>query len=240
VALSSGLTADVGNLRWVGQPINVYYDYKYLGLWQTADTALARTSCGCKVGSVRVADLNADGKLNADDRTILDRHYNFPKWQGSMNNRITLGNLDASVLTTARIGFTINDAFTAAYSNLAGRFNNIESNYWTPENQSGTEPRPSVDGLGNFASARNYKDGSFVRVRDITLGYTLSPTLASRFASKGARLYVRVQDPFIFTSYKGWDPEAGFSVGNPNSGASQIDQGGPAFRSFLVGVDVRF
>jgi hypothetical protein len=236
----SGLTADVGNLRWVGQPINVYYDYKQVGLWQVADSALARTMCGCKVGSVRVADLNNDGKLNADDRTILDRHYNFPKWQGSMNNRFTFGNVDLSMLATARIGFTINDAFTAAYSNLAGRFNNISVNYWTPENQSGTEPRPSVDGLGNFASARNYKDGSFVRVRDISLGYTLSPKLASRLASKGARLYVRAQDPFIFTSYKGWDPEAGFSVGDPNSGRSQIDQGGPAFRSFLVGVDVRF
>jgi TonB-linked SusC/RagA family outer membrane protein len=240
VALASGLTADVGNLRWVGQPINVYYDYKFVGLWQMADTALARTMCGCKVGSVRVADLNNDGKLNADDRTILGRHYNFPKWQGSMNNRVTFKNLDASMLTTARIGFQINDAFTAAYNSLAGRFNNIETNYWTPENQSGTEPRPSVDGLGNFASSRNYKDGSFVRVRDITVGYTLSPKLASKFASKGARVYVRAQDPFIFTDYKGWDPEAGFSVGNPNSGASQIDQGGPAFRSFLVGVDVRF
>ena len=240
VALSSGMTADVGNLRWVGQPINVYYDYQYDGLWQMADSALARTMCGCKVGSVRVKDINGDGKLNADDRTIIGRHYNFPKWQGSMNNRFTFKNLDASVLTTARIGFTINDAFTAAYDGLSGRFNNIETNYWTPENQSGTDPRPSVDGQGNFASARNYKDGSFVRIRDITLGYTLSPSLANRFASKSARLYVRAQDPFIFTSYKGWDPEAGFSVGNPNSGASQIDQGGPAFRSFLVGVDVRF
>lgn len=240
VALSSGMTADVGNLRWVGQPINVYYDYKYVGLWQTADSALARTMCGCKVGGVRVEDLNGDGKINADDRTIIDRHYNFPKWQGSMNNRFTFKNLDVSVLTTARIGFTINDAFTAAYSNLAGRFNNVAVNYWTPENQAGTEPRPSVDGLGNFAGARNYKDGSFVRIRDITLGYTLSPKLANRFASKGARLYVRAQDPFIFTSYKGWDPEAGFSVGDPNSGRSQIDQGGPAFRSLLVGVDVRF
>jgi TonB-linked SusC/RagA family outer membrane protein len=240
VALSSGLTADVGNLRWVGQPINVYYDFQYVGLWQYADSALARTSCGCKVGSVRVADLNGDGKITADDRTIIGRHYNFPKWQGSMNNRVTFKNFDASVLTTARIGFTINDAFTAAYDGLAGRFNNIETNYWTPENQSGIDPRPSVDGLGNFASARNYKDGSFVRIRDITVGYALSQRLASRFASKGARVYVRAQDPFIFTSYKGWDPEAGFSVGNPNSGASQIDQGGPAFRSLLVGVDLRF
>ncbi|HEY9229858.1 MAG TPA: SusC/RagA family TonB-linked outer membrane protein [Gemmatimonadaceae bacterium] len=240
VALSSGMTADVGNLRWVGEPINVYYDYKYVGIWQVADSAKARTMCGCKVGGVRVEDINNDDKINADDRTIIGRHYNFPRWQGSINNRFTFKNLDASVLTTARVGFTINDAFTAAYDGLAGRFNNIATNYWTPENQTGTDPRPSVDGLGTFASARNYKDGSFVRVRDITLGYTLSPALANRFASKGARLYVRAQDPFIFTSYKGWDPEAGFSAGDGNSGRSQIDAGGPAFRSVLFGVDVRF
>lgn len=240
VALSSGLTADVGNLRWVGQPVNVYYDYKYVGIWQVADSATARTMCGCKVGSVRVEDTNGDGKINADDRQIIGRHYNFPKWQGSMNNRFTFKSFDASVLTTARVGFTINDAFTAAYDGLSGRFNNIQTNYWTPENQTGTDPRPSVDGLGNFAGSRNYKDGSFVRIRDITLGYTLSPKLSQKFSANGARLYVRAQDPFIFTSYKGWDPEAGFSVGNPNNSYSQVDQGGPASRSFLLGVDVRF
>ncbi|HEY4305213.1 MAG TPA: SusC/RagA family TonB-linked outer membrane protein [Gemmatimonadaceae bacterium] len=240
VALSSGLTSDVGNLRFVGQPINVYYDYKYVGLWQTADSALARTSCGCKVGSVRVADINGDGKLNADDRTIIGRHYNFPRWQGSMNNRFNYKSFDISALTTARIGFTINDAFTAAYDGLSGRFNNVATNYWTPENQSGTDPRPSVDGLGTFTSARNYKDGSFVRIRDITLGYTVSPALASRLSSKGMRLYARVQDPFIFTDYKGWDPEAGFSVGDPNNNGSQVDQGGPAFRSILFGIDFHF
>ena len=94
--------------------------------------------------------------------------------------------------------------------------------------------------MGNFASARNYKDGSFVRIRDITVGYTLNPKLANRIAANGARLYVRAQDPFIFTSYKGWDPEAGFQVGNANSAASQVDQGGPAFRSLLLGVDLKF
>src|SRR6185503_12620914 len=122
-------------------------------------------------------------------------------WVGSLNNRVSYKTFDASVLATARVGFTINDAFTAAYDGLGGRFNNIETNYWTPENQTGTDPRPSVDGLGNFASARNYKDGSFVRIRDITLGYTLSPRLADRVAAKSARLYLRAQDPFIFTSY---------------------------------------
>jgi TonB-linked SusC/RagA family outer membrane protein len=240
VKLQSGLTADVGSLRWVGSPINVYFDYKYVGLWQMADSALARTSCGCSVGSIRVADLNGDGKINADDRAIIGRHYNNPRWQGSLNNRFSFGHADISVLAMARVGYLINDSFTGAYDGLAGRFNNISTNYWTPENQSGTDPRPSTNGLGAFAGSRNYVGGSFVRIRDITLGYTVEQRLASRVGANRARLYVRAQDPFIFTKYKGWDPEAGFSAGNGNQQASQGDVGGPAFRTFLVGIDLGF
>ena len=240
VALQSGLTADVGSGRWVGQPINVYFNYQYAGIWQIPDSALARTSCSCRPGDIRVADLNGDGKITADDRTFIGRHYNFPRWQGSLNNRVAFKGIDISALAAARIGYTIDDAFTAAYNSLAGRFNNIKSNYWTPENQSGDDPRPSTAGLGTYASARNYKEGSFVRIRDITLGYTLPTRLASRLTAERARLYVRAQDPIIWTNYKGWDPEAGFSAGNGANNASQIDQGGPAFRTVLFGVDVGF
>ena len=240
VSLASGLTADVGNLRWVGEPINVYYNYKYVGLWQIADSAAARTACGCRPGDIRVADLNGDGRINSDDRTIIGRHYNFPRWQGSLNNRIAYGPVDLSVLATARVGFNIDDSFTSAYNSLAGRFNNVRSNYWTPENQTGTDPRPSTNGLGNFAGSRNYKDGSFVRIRDITLGYSLDERLTRRFGGSRARLYLRAQDPFIFTDYKGWDPEAGFTAGDGANGQSQIDVGGPAFRTLLFGFDVMF
>ncbi|MEP6730256.1 MAG: SusC/RagA family TonB-linked outer membrane protein [bacterium] len=240
VSLLSGQTKDIGSGWWVGMPINVYYDYQYAGIWQTADSALASTMCNCKPGTIRVQDVNGDGKITVDDRTFIGRHINFPRWQGSLNNRVAFRNVDVSMLATARIGYTINDAFTSAYNSLAGRFNNIETNYWTPENQSGTEPRPSVQGLGQYASARNYKDGSFVRIRDITLGYTLPSNLTTRFSAGRARLYVRAQDPFISTSYQGWDPEGGNNAGNGANNASQIDVGGPAFRTFLAGLDIRF
>jgi TonB-linked SusC/RagA family outer membrane protein len=240
VSLQSGLRADVGSLRWVGEPINVYYDYKYIGIWQMADSALARTSCGCAPGTIRVADLNNDGRINSDDRTIIGRHYNNPRWQGSLNNRVRYGPVDLSVLATARYGFLVNDAFTQAYNQLAGRFSNIRTNYWTPENQSAPEPRPSTAGLGSFAGARNYKDGSFTRIRDITLGYTVPSKWAQRMSASRARLYARAQDPFIFTDYKGWDPEAGFAAGNGNNQRSQEDVGGPAFKTFLFGFDIGF
>ena len=64
-------------------------------------------------------------------------------------------------------------------------------------------------------------DGSFVRIRDITLGYALPTRFTSAVSATRARLYVRAQDPFIFTKYKGWDPEAGFNAGNGNSQQSQ-------------------
>ena len=79
-----------------------------------------------------------------------------------------------------------------------------------------------------------------MRIRDITLGYTLPSRLASRLTADRARLYVRAQDPIIWTNYEGWDPEAGFSAGNGANNSSQIDQGGPAFRTVLFGVDVGF
>src|SRR6185503_24467 len=159
---------------------------------------------------------------------------------GSLNNRIAYRGFDISALATARIGYHVDDAFTAAYNQLAGRFNNIKANYWTPENQSGTEPRPSTNGLGQYQSARNYKEASHVRIRDITLGYTLPALFTSRLPSQRARVYVRAQDPFIFTKYKGWDPEAGFSAGNGANNSSQIDQGGPAYRTLLFGLDFGF
>ena len=53
-------------------------------------------------------------------------------------------------------------------------------------------------------------------------------------------MYLKAQDPFIFTDFVGWDPESGFSTGNPNSTASQIDVGGPTYRTFLFGLDVSF
>jgi len=205
-----------------------------------SDSALARTMCSCKPGDIRVADINGDGKITSDDRTFIGRHINLPRWQGSLNNRVAFKGIDISALAAARIGYTIDDAFTSAYNSLAGRFNNVKANYWTPENQSGTEPRPSTNGLGTYASARNYKDGSFVRIRDITLGYTLPSRLASRLTADRARVYVRAQDPIIWTNYEGWDPEAGFSAGNGANNSSQIDQGGPAFRTVLFGVDVGF
>lgn len=238
--LASGLSADVGSGRWVGQPINVNYDYRFLGIWQTEEAAAA-TAMGFRPGDIKVADLNGDGRINADDRTFIGNHYNFPDWTGSLNNRFRYRGFDFTVLATARWGYMINSPFVSAYTNLQGRFNNRDVNYWTPENPSNEYPRPSTLGIGNYGSALALREGSHVRIRDITLGYELPSSLTGRLGGAGrARVYLKAQDPFLFTDFEGWDPESGFSTGNPNNTFSQIDVGGPTYKTFLFGLDVNF
>ncbi|HEX8906449.1 MAG TPA: SusC/RagA family TonB-linked outer membrane protein, partial [Longimicrobiaceae bacterium] len=242
VALANNAFFDVANGRWVNAPINVNYDYRFAGIWQTADSAQARIMCGCKPGEIRVADTNGDGIINSDDRVFIGNHYNFPRWQGSFSNRFAWGPLDLSVLATARIGYTISNGFIQAYGNLQGRFNNVDMDYWTPTNPTNANPRPDAAGRGPFGSASYYQSGSHVRVRDITLGWRLPEGVVRRFGGQATRLYVKATDPFIFTSdgFLGWDPENGFNIGNGNSTDSQIDIGGPSYRTFTFGADLTF
>jgi TonB-linked SusC/RagA family outer membrane protein len=249
---------DQGNRWFIGQPINVggagagtarndptnsdalrnvFYDYKMLGIWQLADSAAAAVY-GQKPGDIRVQDVNGDGKITAADRFLQGNTY--PKLMGSFYNRVTWGPFDASVLLTFRLGYTIYDYFGVGNSVLAGRYNNIVTPYWTPENcplsspQSltaacNTNPRPN----GNredpqYSTARGYVSGGHARIRNITIGYTLPASVARYFQMQSVRLYMQAQDPFLFSNYKGYDPEAG-TAASP-----------PSYRTIVFGTTVGF
>ncbi|MBB4638488.1 SusC/RagA family TonB-linked outer membrane protein [Longimicrobium terrae] len=240
-ALQSGSYFDVGSGRWVNAPINVNFEYEFDGIWQTEDAAQATAMCGCKPGDIRVSDTNGDGVLNSDDRVFIGNHYNFPRYQGSFNNRFTLGAFDFAVLATARVGYHVSNGFIQAYSNLQGRFNGREVDYWTPENPSNENPRPNAGGRGTYGGASYYQNASHMRIRDITLGYRLPESLLGRVGGDRMRVYLKAQDPFLYAPhFDGWDPEAGYSVGDGNQTFSQPDVGGPSFRTFFLGADLSF
>jgi len=240
-ALQSGSYFDVGSGRWVNAPINVNYNYEFVGIWQTADSAMAAEMCGCKPGDIRVADTNNDGVINADDRVFIGNHYNFPSWQGSLNNRFTMGSFDFSVLATARWGYQVNNGFIQAYTNMQGRFNGRDVDYWTPDNPTNENPRPNAGGRGTYGGASYFQDGSHIRIRDITLGYRLPESVMRRLGGENLRVYVKAQDPFLYAPhFDGWDPEAGFNIGDGNQTFSQPDVGGPSYRTFFLGADLSF
>jgi TonB-linked SusC/RagA family outer membrane protein len=214
VRLASGVQRDLGNSWFVGYPIQVYYDYRFAGIWQRADSAEA-ARYGGKVGQIRVADTNGDGKIDAEDRVILGT--NFPEWTSSVINRFDWKGIDLSVMAIARVGFMVNNQFRTDNSTLAGRYNNLYVDYWTPTNPSNTEPRPIADQeRPDFGSARAYEDGSFIRVRSITLGYTLPGAHLGVLRARSLRVYATALDPFLFTRFRGLDPESRTSAGTPS------------------------
>jgi TonB-linked SusC/RagA family outer membrane protein len=208
-ALANGVDAIIGNSLFVGQSVKSYYDYKFIGIWQIADSVEA-AGYGQKPGQVRVADQNKDNVISSspgkDDRVILGSQ--LPKYTIGMTNRFTYKDFDLSFFMYYRNGtMFMNGLFgggtMADYTN--NRYNHIVLNYWTRNN-----PTNDMYGVGisqPYKNAIAYQNADFLRVSDITLGYTLPKTALDRFKIDRLRIYVQVTNPFIITNYKGLDPE---------------------------------
>jgi TonB-linked SusC/RagA family outer membrane protein len=242
VTLQGGKVDDPGNLWFIGGPINqpfqadgktlnttdnrVWFDYKFAGIWQTADSLEAKKYAQVP-GQIRVVDQNGDGLINQADKIILGNTY--PKWTGSWSSRVDYRAFDLSVQTITRQGFTVNNDFVTTQSTLAGRYNGPAVDYWTPANPSNTEPRPNKNQeFPLYGSTRGYEDGSFVKIRNITLGAAVPSHYVRQLGAQTLHVYVTAQDPFLFTSSTVLDPE-----GRTNAGS-------PSFRTLLAGASVGF
>ena len=143
LTLNGGKIDDPGNTWFIGQPINgggnnVWYDYKFAGIWQTSEAAQA-ASYGEKPGQIKIVDVNGDGKFNASDKVILGNTY--PAWTGSLSSRMDYRGFDLSFQAITRRGFMIRNDLQRG-NTLAGRYNGPAVNFWTPANPSNEAPRP--------------------------------------------------------------------------------------------------
>jgi TonB-linked SusC/RagA family outer membrane protein len=225
VQLSSGLLADPGNKWFVGYPIAVSYDYEFGGIWQIQDSISGEAQrYGRRPGQIRVVDQNGDGKIDQNDRIILGT--SFPRWTASMTHRLDWKGIDVSVMAVARLGFLVQDSLrNGGQSTLAGRYNNISVNYWTPTNPSNTEPRPNAAQENpDYGGIRGYGDGSFIKVRTITVGFTVPSGILGPLHARSLRVYATALDPFLFTQFRGIDPE------------SATNAGVPSYRTLMMGV----
>lgn len=196
---------DIGNNWFIGQPIDVFYDFKKIGIWQL-DEAKEAEAAGFAPGYIKIADINGDGKYDMDDRTILGSAT--PEWIGGLTNRFSYKNVGLSFVLYTRQNYMTYSRFYENNNRLAGRYNNLDVDYWTPENPTNANPRPNVSQEDVYlGSTLAYKDVSFVRVRNIALSYSLPMNMAQRMGLKDLTLVLTGENPFTFTSYEGFDPE---------------------------------
>jgi TonB-dependent starch-binding outer membrane protein SusC len=207
---------DLANSWFIGYPVRVLYDYRKIGIWQLADSAAALLN-NQRPGDIRVSDETGDKLITAADRTVVGQLA--PKWNGGLTLDLRYKGFDLNAFVFARMGQTMDyNYYTRVH--LAGRENGAVVNYWTLENPSNDFPRPrsSVAGVTNLAygSTLGYVDGSFIKLRNLTLGYTLPKTLTSKIGLSNVRVYVTGKNFWtIHSKVKDYDVERGGTLTSP-------------------------
>lgn len=235
ISLYNGKVDDIGNKWFIGKPLSAFYDYTKDGIWQLGEEDKAK-SYGSRVGQIHVTDRDGDGKITPNDRTILGSE--IPDWTGTLTNRFSYKGFDLSVILYARIGQTILSGFHQNNNQLAGRYQQIKVDYWTPKNPTNEFPQPNKDQeFPVFNTTLIYFDGSFVKLRNINFGYSFSNSLTKKLHVESLRLFSSIQQPKIWaeymSKYNGIDPEV-------NEGANVGGGITPATRVITFGLNAKF
>lgn len=218
-----------------GQTPGYFYGYKTDGLFQTAaDVTKGASQTGAQAGDIRFVDVNGDGKISSADQTKIGDP--FPDFTMGWNLNVEYKNFDFNAFTYASVG---NDIYRA-YERNANYSNKDRSVLarWTGAGSTNDAryPRYSfTDANSNIrVSDRYVEDGSFIKIKNIQLGYTLPASVTKNIFSK-LRIYAQVKNAYTFTKYTGFDPE--IAGGILDTG---IDRGAyPQARTYAVGIDIK-
>ncbi len=237
----------------VGEPIGMFYGYQVEGMFRTmSDLQNAPIQFGQEVGDASVVgrtwlgdikfrDVNGDGVINGDDRTVIGNPH--PDVTFGWQNTFRYKGFDLSVFVQGSYG---NDVFNAigrslTATNLTYR-NQLASvsDYWSVSNPNATHPRYTSNSTPNILISDRYiEDGSYVRIQNVRLGYQIPPVVFEKVGISRINIYGSVQNLYTFTNYSGYDPEVGAL--NQNNLLMGVDNGRyPTPRTFTLGLDVEF
>jgi TonB-linked SusC/RagA family outer membrane protein len=231
---TSGHLGVFGSWVEAGNPIGIWRGYRYVGLFQTDDEA---KSYSALAGYPKYEDVNGDGKYTTDDFvTIGDPN---PKFTWGFNSTAKFKNFDLAIFFRGVHGNDVRNLQQSEMGDGVQKINqvsNILADSWSPTNPGGS--RPVIDGRRDFISFRRssffIEDGSFVRLQNLALGYTIP--VKNKYI-RSARAYVSGQNLFVITKYTGFDPEVN------NQGQNNLNRGDdydayPRARMYTVGVNL--
>ncbi len=216
---------DVGNGWFIGEAIRSFYDYEKVGIWQANEKDQAAALMGAFPGEIKLKDQNGDGSITPDDRIILGN--DVPAAYGGFTNRLSFKGVDLSFFFYYRLGFQIQCDFCNGQATMQARYNNLAVDYWTIDNPTNEYPRPNINQERiAFGSTLRYVDGGYVKLRNITLGYTLPTSVLDRLKVSNLRLYVTAQNPLVWSKFELFDPERGGNIGSGEMPSTQLFLGG--------------
>ncbi|PLK43344.1 TonB-dependent receptor [Emticicia sp. TH156] len=238
----------------LGYSLSSFYGYKVVGLFQTQEQvnqallekatpgAAIPTQTGAGLGRFRYADLNGDGKIDADDRTYLGSPV--PKFTGGLNFSLSYKNFEMLAYFYTSIGnkiFNISKRFTDFYPLFAGAaISERVKNSWSPENPNTDIPRfEQNDGFstGSQSSSFYVEDGSYLRFQNLSIAYNVPSAIASKMKLGRIRVNAAVNNLFTVTKYSGLDPQVA-GAADTNFG---VDLGNfPMTRQVTFGLNVGF
>ena len=231
--LANGVTENINKNWFVGEEIGVYYDYVYDGIWKTSEAEQAATY-GRKPGQIKVKDLNGDGKIDGNnDRAIVGNAR--PRWSGGWRNTFTYKQIEFSFFIYSRWKFMV----PAGSVNLDGRYAMRSLDYWVAgENENAEYYGPGTNGQSadTYASSMNYQDGSYIKMRNISLGYNFTKKQLAPLGLNSLKIYVQAMNPFTIYSKCKWLDTDMMSYDNNtrNFGTTTT------IRSWVVGLNVGF
>ncbi len=218
-----------------GEPVGVFWGWEYQGVNQgTAPAGTAGFDGFQDPGDELFTDLNNDGIINSEDRTIIGDPN--PDWTAGLNNTFTYKNFDLNVFFQAAVG---GDIFSYTLLELASGQSNATTealNAWTPTNTDTNVPSAKTRQKRN--TSRFVYDGSYVRLKNVSLGYNLPSDVVSRIGMKRARISLSGQNLLTFTDFPGTDPEANYRDSNVNRGFQYGSY--PNIRSITFAVNLTF
>lgn len=227
VSLSNGNQNDINNNWFIDQPVGVIYGYKSLGLWHFGDSVAMKgfTTNSFSPGNVKVADLNGDKKIDPNnDRQIIG--WTRPRWVVGMSNTIIYKGWDLSIFLYGRLNYLYN----TGGEGQAARSVTRQINYYTENNQNADFQKP-IFNAGNapgdsYYAALGYLDASFIKIRNISLGYTVDNKSLGKYGMSSLKAYVQVANPgMLFSKIKYLD----------------MDVVGPTWnRGFTLGINASF
>ena len=215
----------------VGDPLSAYFGYVCEGIFRTQsdiDNHADQSAFGKPVlGDLMYKDVNGDKVVNSDDRVILGS--SFPKWNVGLNLSASYKGFDISALLQGAVDVKAMTPSTVAYAFYnGGKVAEKHLDRWSESNPNGSMPRLSMSNSSNKQTSSFWvTDASYLKMRNVQLGYTINPNFLKKYSISRLRVYCSIDNLFTITSFEGTDPEA---TGNVH----------PLTRSYTFGLNLSF